>query len=222
VGTFRILLATAAFSFAIYLVPGLFGAPLPSLSGLIPPQDGSTLIIGAATTAGTPSTTDQVSKGLCGDAPYATTKNRAPHGLPSYYTIEDAIECAKELDRPVLLSFKSKTCSVCKVMEATVWSVPEVLNTINDNFVLASLYVDDRSELPEDQQIISEIDGKLKNTLGRKLRDYQLSEFGVASQPYYVLIDHEENILTQPVGECSAEEFLNFLNSGLESFNKNK
>lgn len=221
VGTFRILLATAAFSFAIYLVPGLFGAPLPSLSGLIPPQDGSTLVIGSAPATSTNTPADEVSKGLCGDAPYATTKNKAPHGLPSYYTVEDAVKCSKELDKPILLSFKAQTCSVCKVMEATVWSIPEILKTINDNFVLASLYVDDRRELPEDQQIVSEIDGKLKNTLGRKLRDYQLSKFGVASQPYYVLIDHEQNLLTQPIGECSEEEFLNFLNSGLKAFKDN-
>ena len=104
-------------------------------------------------------------------------------------------------------------------MEATVWSRPEILEIIREKVVLASLYVDDRTELPKEEQVVSTIDGKLKNTLGRKLRDYQLSNFGVASQPYYVLIDHEGNVLGQPVGECSAQEFLNFLNTGIPRIN---
>ncbi len=221
VGTFRILLAIASFSFAIYLVPGLFGAPLASLSGLIPPQDGSTIVLGSSTGSSTSASfTNEPSKGLCGQARYATVKNRAPHGLPSYYTVEDAIECAKETGKPILLSFKAQTCSVCKVMEATVWSKPEVLEIIKEKYVLASLYVDDRTELPQEEQVVSQIDGKLKNTLGRKLRDYQLSRFGVASQPYYVLIDSNQNILTEPVGESSVEEFMSFLNSGIEAFEK--
>lgn len=221
VGTFRILLAIASFSFAIYLVPGLFGAPLASLSGLIPPQDGSTIVLGSSTVSSNGAASiNEPSKGLCGQARYATVKNRAPHGLPSYYTVEDAIECAKETGKPILLSFKAQTCSVCKVMEATVWSKPEVLEIIREKYVLASLYVDDRTELPQNEQVVSQIDGKLKNTLGRKLRDYQLSRFGVASQPYYVLIDSNQNVLTEPVGESSVEEFMSFLNSGIEAFEK--
>lgn len=221
VGTFRILLAIASFTFAIYLVPGLFGAPLPSLSGLIPPQDGSTLVIGAsAAGATTDSATSvgEVSKGLCGEARYATPKNKAPYNLNSYYTVEDAIKCAKELNKPVLLSFKAQTCSACKVMEATVWSNQEVLDIINSKLVLASLYVDDRTELPKEEQVVSTIDGKTKNTLGRKLRDYQLTNFGVASQPYYVIIDHQGNVLGTPTGECSLDAFIKFLKTGVEAF----
>lgn len=221
VGTFRLLLAIASISFAIYLIPGLFGAPLSSLSGLIPPQDGSTLVIGSSPAATSQAgSEDEVSRGLCGSAKYATAKNKAAYGLNSYYEVAQAIECAKEQNKPVLLSFKAVTCSACKVMEATVWSQPQVLELIRNQVVLASLYVDDRTELPLEEQTTSTIDGKIKNTLGRKLRDYQLSNFGVASQPYYVLIDHNQNILVQPVGECSTEEFLEFLTKGIEAFNK--
>jgi len=217
----RILAAIVSFTFAIYLVPGLFGAPLASLSALIPPEDGSTIVL-SQSSLGTSTNQDMISSGLCGEAKYATTKNRAPHSLNSYYNIEQAIECAKELNRPVLLSFKAVTCSACKVMEATVWSDPRVLDILKNKIVLSSLYVDDRTELPLEEQVVSTIDGKLKNTLGRKLRDYQLSKFGVASQPYYVLIDHNQNILVQPVGECSTDEFLNFLNTGIDAFEKNQ
>lgn len=223
VGTTRLILAIASFSFAVYLLPGLFGAPLSSLSGLIPPQDGSTLIIGSSSTPiSQEGSKEGVSRGLCGQAKYATATNKAPYELNSYYQVEEAIECAKELNRPVLLSFKAVTCSACKVMEATVWSEPQVLDLIRNKVVLASLYVDDRTELPVEEQITSTIDGKIKNTLGRKLRDYQLSNFGVASQPYYVLIDHNQEILVKPVGECSTEEFMEFLTKGIETFENQK
>ena len=223
VGTFRLLLVIASFSFAIYLIPGLFGAPLASLSGLIPPQDGSTLVLGSNSSATSQAVSEEeVSRGLCGPAKYATAKNKAAYGLNSYYEVEEAIECAKEQNKPVLLSFKAVTCSACKFMEATVWSQPQVLEIIRNKVVLASLYVDDRTELPIEEQVTSTIDGKIKNTLGRKLRDYQLSNFGVASQPYYVLIDHNQKILVQPVGECSTEEFVDFLTKGIEAFENQK
>jgi thiol:disulfide interchange protein DsbD len=223
VGTGRLLFAIASFSFAVYLVPGLFGAPLASLSGIIPPADQSTIIFnsasGSASTSLT-STSDELPQGLCGPAKYADPQHKAPYGLMSYFDIDQAIECAKELNKPVLLSFKAVTCSACKLMEATVWSDPRVLDLLRNKLVLTSLYVDNRTELPLEEQITSTIDGNIKNTLGRKLRDYQLSRFGVASQPYYVLVDHNQQVLVKPVGECSVDEFLSFLEAGISAFEK--
>ncbi len=223
IGTFRLLFAIASFTFAVYMIPGLFGAPLASLSGLLPPPDGSTLTLGSTTlpsslSGDSENISGDVSKGLCSDAKYATSKNKAAYGLPSYYEIEQAIECSKTTGKPVLLSFKAVTCSACKVMEANVWSDPEVLEILKNEIVLASLYVDDRTELPPGEQITSTLDGKVKNTLGRKLRDYQVSRYGVASQPYYVLVDQNEKALVKPVGECSKDEFLSFLREGVKKF----
>ncbi|HCV15140.1 MAG TPA: hypothetical protein DF637_02225 [Rikenellaceae bacterium] len=178
------------------------------------------VISGSATGAASSAISNEPSTGLCSEAKYATAKNRAPHGLNSYYDIKEAIECAKEQNKPLLLSFKAVTCSACKVMEATVWSDPAVLDILQNKVVLVSLYVDDRTELPLEEQVTSVIDGKLKNTLGRKYRDYQLSRFGVASQPYYVLVDHNEQVLVKPIGESSLTEFLAFLNGGIETFNR--
>ncbi|MFA5712613.1 MAG: cytochrome c biogenesis protein CcdA [Bacteroidales bacterium] len=218
VGVFPLFLAIASFTFAIYLLPGLFGAPLNSLSGLLPPPDSSTaLFVGQAST-GAEQSDSGITTGLCGEAPYATEKNRVPYSLPSYYTIEDAIECAKEQNKPILLSFKAVTCSVCKVMESTVWSDPQVLNLLGNEVVLATLYVDDRSELPLEEQFTSALNGKVVNTLGKKLREYQLTRFNTSSQPFYVLIDHSENVLGTPIGSCSVEEYINFLKSGVEQF----
>ena len=219
VSTWRLLFAILSLFFAIYLVPGLFGAQLNSLSGLLPPKDGSTIEIGAVQAIPGVSATGALTQGLCGEAKYAATNNIAPYGLYSYYEVEQALECAKEQDKPVLLSFKSHTCSGCKVMEANVWSNPEVLDILRNDVIIATLYIDDRTELPENEQVISTIDGKVKNTLGRKLRDYQVSRYNVASQPFYVLVDQNENSLTTPVAECSTETFLNFLRSGIENYN---
>jgi thiol:disulfide interchange protein DsbD len=105
-------------------------------------------------------------------------------------------------------------------MEAKVWSNPEVQAILRDQVVLVSLYVDDRTELPLDEQVTSTIDGKVKNTLGRKLRDYQLTRFGKASQPLYVIVGHNEEVLSAPVGESTVEEYLAFLKAGLENFSK--
>jgi Thiol:disulfide interchange protein len=219
VSTWRLILAFLSFFFAIYLLPGLFGAPLNSLSGLLPPKDGSTIEIGAAVAPGGAITTGALTQGLCGEAKYAASNNIAPYGLNSYYEVEQALECSKELGKPVLLSFKSHTCSGCKVMEANVWSNPDVLEILRNDVIIATLYIDDRTELPENEQVVSTIDGKVKNTLGRKLRDYQVSRYNVASQPFYVLVDATEQSLTTPVAECSVETFLSFLKSGLESYN---
>ena len=221
VGTGRLVLAIASFSFAVYLLPGMFGAPLASLSGLIPPADESTFTIGSQSSQSTVATTGDSTQGAM-PVKYANPQHKAPYGLTSFYEIEQAIEVSKQLNKPVLLSFKAVTCSACKLMEATVWSDPKVLDVLKNKVVLASLYVDDRTELPAAEQITSKLDGKVKNTLGRKLRDYQLSRFGVASQPFYVLVDQNENVLVKPVGECSKEEFLKFLNDGIAKFEATK
>lgn len=182
IGWGRVVIAIACFAFAFYLIPGLFGAPLKSVSGVIPPQDGSTFVIASGN--------DGAVSGNGGG--YAQ--------LEGFSSVEKALENAKLTGKPVLLSFKSHTCSVCKVMEATVLSDPQVLSALRERFVVANLYVDDRSA-----------DGEFK-TLGRRLRDYQLKNFGSASQPLYVVVDGDGSVLSGPVGSCSLEEFLSFLN----------
>lgn len=212
----RIFAAIACFSFALYLTPGMFGAPLTSVSGLIPPPDGSTMTIGSSSTPSS-GVAAPAGEGLCGPAKYAGS-HKAPHGLLSYYDIKQALECSKSQNRPVLLSFKSNTCSVCKVMEATVWSDPEVLEILNNEVIIASLYIDDKTDLPESEWITSSFDGKVKKTHGKVLRDYQLAKFGISSQPYYALVDENENILTIPMGSGTKEEFIKFLRSGIEAY----
>jgi thiol:disulfide interchange protein DsbD len=213
VGYFRILLAIFSLSFTIYISTGLAKNDLNGLSSLLPPKE----ITVAELPQNSPLEGTTIS-GLCGVAKYADAKHVPPYGLQAYYTISEALECAKQQNKPVLLSFKSLTCSACKLMEANVWSKAEILAILKNEVVLANLYVDNETELPENEWITSTIDGKVKKTLGRVLRDYQLSRFGVASQPYYVLIDHSEKTLVKPVGECSEADFKKFLTDGIKKF----
>ena len=182
IGWGRMLVAIACFSFAFYLIPGLFGAPLKSISGMIPPMDGSTTVM---------------------TAPAANSEAAAPSGyssLKSYNTLDEAIKASEETGKPIFLSFKSHTCSVCKVMEATVLNDPTILSKLGSDFVIANLYVDDKTP-----------DAEYK-TLGRKFRQYEMEKFGSASQPLYAVIDHSGKTLSGPVGNSSLEEFSKFIN----------
>ncbi len=211
----RLLFAVASFTFACYLLPGLFGAPLPALSGIVPDPKGPSVFAAQETPAGTPAAAGM---GLCGEARYSNPDNQLSYGLPAYHDIQQAIDCGKQQNKPVLLAFKFKGCAVCKKMEATVWSDEQVLDILRNKVVIATLYIDDKTELPESDWATG-LDGKVLKTLGKKLRDYQMRRFQVMAQPYYALIGFDEQPLTKPVGECSVEDFMSFLNSGLEKFN---
>lgn len=181
IGWGRVLWAIASISFAIYLISGVSGAPLKSISGLIPPQDGSVAFVG--------STEENSSSGPAASR-YAS--------LESFSTIDEALAESRKSSKPIFLYFKSHTCSVCKVMESTVLNDPQVIAALED-YVIANIYVDDSREDPEFK------------TLGRRFRDYQTRHFASASQPLYVVIDSDENVLSGPVGSSSVEEFLEFL-----------
>jgi len=211
----RLLLAIASFTFALYLLPGLFGAPLTTFSGIIPDPKGPSVF---AARSHDENATTAYGMGLCGHAKYGHPTRQLPHGLLAYHDIPQAIECARQLNKPVLLSFKFDNCSVCKKMEATVWSDDRVLEILRNKVVIVTIYVDDNTELPKDEWVKSTLDGKVKKTLGRKMRDYQVTHFNVAAQPFYVLIGFDEQPLTTPVGESSVDEFLKFLNSGIDKF----
>ncbi|MCL2097627.1 MAG: thioredoxin family protein [Bacteroidales bacterium] len=218
VSVVRLLFAMASFSFALYLLPGLMGAPLPAMSGIIPDPKGPSVF--TAATAPTGASAAAYNQGLCGEAKYANPKHQLSYGLPAYYDIEQAIECAKQQNKPVLLAFKFDGCSTCKKMEANVWSDERVLDILRNKVVIATLYIDDKTELPENEWVTSTLNKKVLKTLGLKLRDYQETRFGSRAQPFYALIGLDEKPLAKPVAECSVDDFLKFLNSGIEAFEK--
>ena len=212
----RLFLAIASFTLAVYMVPGLFGAPLKPLSSLLPPQQSQSFDI-SAMVRGSGAQAD-VPDELCEEPRFADFLT-LPHGLRGYFDIEQGLECAREQNKPVFLSFTGHSCSNCKEMEARVWSDQRVLQHLRNNYIIISLYVDDRTRLPEDEWITSEIDGRIKNTLGSKNLDYQISAFTANTQPYYVLMDADGNLLAPPRGyNLNTEAFAEFLATGIENF----
>ncbi|TKG88899.1 disulfide bond formation protein DsbD [Puteibacter caeruleilacunae] len=220
----RLMLAIISFSFVVYLTPGMFGAPLKALSGYLPPQtthdfDLNKIVRDEIKMAGGVGSGSVADNGLCEDPKYADFLH-LPHGLEGYFDYEQAIRCAKEKGKPVFVDFTGHGCVNCREMEAAVWSDPRVLKKLREDFVVVALYVDDKTDLPEEDWVTSSRDGKVKKSIGKKYADFQASRFGVNSQPYYVLLDENGKELTTPKAyDLNADNFVKFLDEGLKNFN---
>ena len=226
----RLLMAIITFSFVVYLIPGMFGAPLKAISGYLPPQathdfDLHQIIrdeIKLATPDNSPLSVAGSKDELC-DKPKFAEFLHLPHGLEGYFDYEQGMACAKKLNKPVFIDFTGHGCVNCREMEANVWSDTRVLDRLRKHFVIIALYVDDKSTLPESEWITSTYDGKVKKTLGKKYADFQISRFGVNAQPYYVLLDGKEELLVQPKAyDLNADHFVEFLDAAIAEFNKRK
>jgi thiol:disulfide interchange protein DsbD len=226
IGTFRLFLIITVFSFVVYLIPGLFGSPLNGLSSFLPSAETSELnlpkmIMENRSPSGPSLQTAPISQ-LCSEPKHSELFDM-PLGLKGYYDFKQGLACAKEQGKPVLLDFKGHACANCKRMEAKVWSDPEVLRRLRDNFVIISLWVDDRTQLPEDEWVVSAIDGKQKKTIGKICEDLEISKYKTNALPLYVITDHEGNALNNPMPtNLNVEEYKKWLDDGVAMFNKNK
>jgi thiol:disulfide interchange protein DsbD len=220
-GVFRLFLVIAVFSFVVYLIPGLFGAPLRGLSALLPSPSTSQFNIRATVPPVnnmSPGGISLSSAGMCSEPLYADIFEM-PHGLPGYFELEQGLKCAQEQGKPVLIDFKGHACANCKLMEAKVWSDPQVLDRLRNNFVIVALYVDDRTELPQEKWITSSVDGKVKKTIGKINEDLEISKFGTNALPLYVIADHEGNPINKPTPtNLNIEEYKNWLDEGVAIF----
>lgn len=222
IGTFRLFLVIAVFSFVVYLVPGMFGAPLTGLSSFLPSQSKSQLnlplLISQNRGGSMPSVTNTPSSTLCSDPRHGDIFEM-PLGLTGYFDLKQGLACAKEQKKPVLIDFKGHACANCKLMEAKVWSDPEVLRRLRDNFVIIALYVDDRTQLPENEWITSQIDGKVKKTIGKINEELEISKFKTNALPLYVIADHEGNPIIDPMPtNLNIEEYKKWLDEGVAAF----
>jgi cytochrome c biogenesis protein CcdA len=218
-GVPRLLLGLLVLAFVVYLLPGMFGAPLAPLAGYLPPLQGAAYAgagmpkpaVVAVETAG--------GDGLC-DAPLWGEKLRWPHGLQGYFDLEQALACAREQGKPLFIAFTGHGCVNCREMEARVWSDPRVLARLREDYVLLALYVDEREELPESQWYRSSFDGRIKKTLGMQNADYQVRRFGTNAQPLYVLLDPESGgQLLEPIAyEREISRFIDFLDRGKKAY----
>lgn len=222
IGTFRLFLIIIVFTFVVYLIPGLFGSPLNAISSFLPSQDKSEfnlprLIMENRSVSGPSAQTIPTSQ-LCSE-PLHSDIFDMPLGLKGYFDYKQGLACAKEQKKPVLLDFKGHACANCKRMEAKVWADPEILRRLRDNFVIISLYVDDRTQLPENEWITSTLDGKQKKTIGKICEDLEISKFKTNALPLYVITDHDGNALNKPMPtNLNVEEYKKWLDEGYAAF----
>ncbi|MBK7626462.1 MAG: thioredoxin family protein [Bacteroidales bacterium] len=225
IGTFRLFLVIIVFSFVIYLIPGLFGSPLKALSSFLPSASTTELniprIISENRSFSGPVSVQAVSTSeLCSEPKHSELFDM-PLGLKGYFDYKQGLACAKEQGKPVLIDFKGHACANCKLMEAKVWSDPEVLRRLRDNFVIIALYVDDRTQLPENEWIVSSLDGKQKKTIGKVNEDLEISLFKTNALPLYVIADHDGNPLNTPTPtNLNVEEYKKWLDEGLAAFKR--
>lgn len=237
IGVPRLAFIIVTFTFVVYLIPGMFGAPLKALAGYFPPQEtidfdirrivreevkqlskGGIPVSGAANRQA----------GDCEAPKYADFLHLA-HGLEGYFDYEQALKCAQAQHKPLFIDFTGHGCVNCREMEQTVWSDPRVLDMLRNDYVVVALYVDDKTTLPENEWYVSDYDGKKKKTLGKKNADFQIKKFGSNAQPNYILLDSrggndadlQQHVLAPARGHnLDRDAFVAFLKQGLEEYKK--
>jgi thiol:disulfide interchange protein len=214
----RLILAMASFVFAIYLFTGIFGADLKNLSALIPPKSASTFKFSSGEVV--PGANEN-SNTFCGPGKFDELFE-LPLGLTGYFDFEDGLNCANEKNKPVFLDFTGHFCSNCKQMENQVWSEPEVLRLLKNEFVIVSLFTDDKTKLDESQWIKAK-NGKVLKTIGDIHKNFEIEKFNTLATPWYALLDKDGNVLVPPRGkDLNVESFTKFLQSGLDGFKNSK
>lgn len=207
----RLMLSIATFTFVVYLIPGLWGAPLKALAGYLPPMYTHDFDLVALNRK------DEMNE-TCGEPKHADLFH-LPHGLQGYFDYDQALACARKQNKPLFIDFTGHGCTNCREMEAVVWSDPRVLNILRNDFVIAALYVDDKTELPEEEWYTSEADRKVKKTIGKQNADLQIANLNNNAQPFYVLVGKDERVLAWPYDyNRDVEKFIAFLEAGKEKY----
>lgn len=219
VGVFRLLLVMVTFTFVLYLVPGMFGAPLKMISSLVPPLTTQQFNLDRPAAANTVAMPGVVQE-LCGTPKYAD-RLHLPFNLQGYFDYEEGLACAREQGKPVFIDFKGHACANCKKMENDVWSDARVQELLK-KYVIVAMYCDDKTELPQAEWVTSSIDGKVKKTMGKRNADFQVTRFKTNTLPYYHLLDADGNpIVEKGYGyDGDVDAFIAYLQAGLDAFRK--
>ena len=205
----RLTLSIAVFAFVVYLVPGMWGAPLKAISGYLPPMETQDFVLMPGTAGQAPDTAalpeDALGPGMI----------RVAHNLPAYDNLEDGLAAARESGKPVFLDFTGYGCVNCREMESRVWSDPEVLRRLREDFVIVALHVDDKTKLPESKWVLNE-HGKPLKDVGRVNSYIALHDFGVNAQPNYFLLNGDGSRIAGPRPyNLDIQGFIDFLDLAL-------
>lgn len=214
----RLFFAILSFSFAMYLVPGLWGAPVNILSGIAPPLNTQDFILGGNSGGSSQGTSDFPAVVKYNDVLHP------PHGFNAFFDLDEGLAYAKKVNKPVLIDFTGHACVNCRKMEDKVWIDPQVGHLIKDEYVLIQLYVDERSvKMPTEKVHYSKILRTTTDDLGRWNGDFQATTYNSNSQPFYVLGGHDLVPLVAPQGAIfDAKEYAAYLQSGLDKFKASK
>lgn len=219
IGVVRLFLAILDLAFVVYMIPGLWGAPLKAISGFIPPMETQDFNIersieeNASTVAFDATVADPL------PARSYTDVLHMPTGFNGFFDLEEAKAYAKQVNKPIFIDFTGKTCANCREMEHYVWSDKQVKEILTTKFVMCGLYVDENTiELPQDQWVKDDKGRELK-TLGKRNLYYEKSMFNMNAQPFYVIINADGKVLTKEnyKYDRDIQKFINFLNEGLSN-----
>lgn len=204
IGIFRLFLVIVDFTFVVYMIPGMFGAPLKALSGYLPPIETQDFIMGSNPSQQVVSI-EEANKG-----------EKLPLGLTGYHSMVEGYAAAKASGKPVFLDISGLACVNCREMEQRVWSDPKVLSILKNDFIIVVLYTDDKTKLPESEWVTTS-SGKVLKDRGRVNAWFVRENFGVSAQPNYVLLSPDGKQLAPIRGyNTDIDGFVEFLNSGLE------
>lgn len=210
IGVFRLFLVIVDFTFVVYMIPGMFGAPLKALSGYLPPIETQDFVIWSKEDGSM--TVQNLSDANAGE----TGLHKLPLGLTGYLSIDEALVEAEKVGKPVFVDISGLACVNCREMEQRVWSDPQVLQLLRDEFVIAVLYTDDKEKLPESEWVTTK-NGKVLKDRGRVNAYYVRERFDVSAQPNYVILDPQGNQITPIRGyNLDIDGFVEFLKSGLK------
>jgi len=211
----RLSLGLIVLAFTVYMIPGLWGAPLKLISGFPPPMQYSESAYGVGyTKLGT-------GGAVSPEHEFPEGAHLGPQDILSFDDYDLGLAYAKKVGKPVLIDFTGFACVNCRKMEERVWSEPKILKLLNEDIVLISLYVDDKRPLPEGEEIESKISGKKLRYIGQKWSEFQILKYKANAQPFYVLMDHNEENLIEPVGYTpDIEEYYAWLQKGVGAFKK--
>ncbi|MFA7686490.1 MAG: cytochrome c biogenesis protein CcdA [Moheibacter sp.] len=207
----RLFFAILTFSFVIYMIPGMWGAPVKLLSGLTPPVQYA-----------------ESPNGLGGNNSAAVGElikgqKFGPYQIPAFLDIADAIEHSKKVKKPIMIDFTGHACANCRKVEENVWSDPKIKNLLMNEVVLVSLYVDERTELPVEEQVYSEALGRKLKTVGNKWTAFEIEKYQNNAQPYYIIVDEHLKNYNKPLGAVyNVDEYYQWMKKGIEGYKKRK
>lgn len=212
----RVISALLVFSFVIYLIPGLVGAPLKALAGYMPPLSSQSFVMNSPQISTASNNTLEISE--CGAPKYGDLLE-LPYGIQGYFDYDQALACAKKQDKPLFIDFTGHGCVNCREMEAAVWSDPKVLKRLKEDYVVVALYVDEKTELPQSEWYVSAHDKRVKKSIGAQNLDFMIQKLNANAQPYYTLVDTNGSLLSAPKAyDLDVGNFVEFLDNGLREF----